>query len=54
MPPAGSKTLRELLFKPFGPYWDEDILTEECKSTTNQHPLILANLQLECGGKPVG
>lgn len=53
-PRARDATLHEILTEPFGPYWDEDVLTDDRTRTTLTRPLILANLQLTCGGRPVG
>lgn len=45
--------IRELISEPFGPYMDEQFLTDACK-TTPSRILSLKGLMLECRGKPTG
>ena len=55
MPPRNlRKSLHELIAEPFGPYWDDEVLTADCPKTTLHRPVVLENLQLQSEGRAVG
>ncbi|CCM06746.1 uncharacterized protein FIBRA_09041 [Fibroporia radiculosa] len=48
-----STPIRQLIASPYGPYKDEDVLTEFCKSVPS-NVLKLHGVMLECGNRPIG
>lgn len=56
MPPSATSALnkqRELINAPFGPYLDEDVLSEYCKSTPT-NVLALEDVMFQYNGRPAG
>jgi hypothetical protein len=47
------KILRDLLEQPFGPYLEETILSEKCKSVPSRR-LLLEDFQLAYNDEPTG
>lgn len=46
-------SLRELLAEPLGTFYDHDILSNECQ-TSSQSPVELRDVMLEFRGNPTG
>ncbi len=51
---ARPNTLAELVEEPFGPYWENEALSEALHSTTVKNPVVLRCLTLESGGVITG